>query len=347
MPIGLGIVGIESYYGQVYTEIASERADVEVVAAMTTYPESTLRDLNRRTGEAFSEVFDCPVHDTINAVLSTDEVDAVVVGTPTSRRASDTVSAIEAGRDVLTAKPAADSPGAACEIVKAAKEVDVFVTTTAPHRFDDGVYGVKERVDRDELGETHAFRAAITHPRAMIGRVAHDPEYGFEEAGAVYLMGYYTADAISWLADSKPVSLSGILRNVNSSYSAHPDLGSATVEFADGSVGTMTMTYSTDGRSRHGNWEVEVVGTDGFARNRHEGYEGIVWTGMEAEETDVELFGRHQPPVLRRQLIEFLETVREGRTSATRSPNPQSVVDAFHLCAAWKQCTETNARVDL
>jgi predicted dehydrogenase len=160
-------------------------------------------------------------------------------------------------------------------------------------------------------------------------------------------MWYYTTDAICWLADAEPASLSGVLKNINSPHSTHPDLGSATVKFDDGSVGIITLTYSTDGRSRHRNWEVEAVGTEGFARNRHEGYEGIAWTGTNAEETTVELFGRQQPPVLRRQLAEFVEAVRDGPTAATRSPDPESVVEAFKLCDAWEQCTGTNTEIDL
>lgn len=347
MTAGLGILGIESYYGQAYAELASKRADVDVVAAMTTYTEQQLRDLDRRTAAAFAEIFDCPVHESVNPVLSTDAVDAVIVGTPTTRRADDAIRGIESSRHVLTAKPAGDSPAAAREIAEAADGTNVLVTTTAPHRFDDAICGIRDRIERGTLGETHAIRANITHPRAIAGRALHDPEYGSGEAGTVYLMGYYTADALCWLADGRPESLSGLLENVNTSYSDHPDLGSATVEFDDGSIGSMTMTYSTDGRSRHGNWEVEVVGTDGFARSRHEGYEGIAWMGTDIEETEVELFGRRQPPVLRRQLDEFLDFVRNGRGSTIRSPDPESVVEAFDLCAAWERCKGANSRVDL
>lgn len=347
MTVGLGIIGFESYYGQAYAELARKRADVEVVAATTTYGKDALQELDRRTPTGFANDFDCSIHDSVDAVLANEGVDAVVVGTPTRRRADDAVAAIKSGRHVLTAKPAADSTNSAREIADAASNTDVFVTTTAPHRFDDGVCGIKARIDRGDLGNTHAFRAAITHPRAIVGRTELDPEYGADQAGAVYLMGYYTTDALCWLAKSKPISLSGILRNVNSPHSEHPDLGSATVEFDDGSVGTMMMTYSTDGRSRHGNWEVEVVGTEGFTRNRHEGYEGIAWTGTKAEETSVELFGRRQPPVLRRQLTEFLEAAQNGSAASTRSPDPHSVVDAFKLCAAWEQCEGTNTQIDL
>jgi predicted dehydrogenase len=347
MTVGLGIVGIESYYGQAYAELADQRADVDVVAAMTTYTDGQLRELDRRTAAAFAETFDCSVQVSVEPVLSSQAVDAVVVGTPTTRRADDAVRAIESGRHVLTAKPAADSPEAARAIAEAARGTDLLATTTAPHRFDDAICGIKGRIDRETFGETHAIRTKITHPRAIAGRTSLDPEYGSGEAGAVYLMGYYTADALRWLADGRPDSLSGLLQNVNTPYSDHPDLGSATVEFDDGCVGTMMLTYSTDGRSRHGNWEVEVVGTNGVARNRHEGYEGIAWTATDIEETEVELFGRRQPPVLRRQLDEFVDAVRDDPSLATRSPDPESVVHAFELCAAWEECVGTNSRVDL
>ena len=67
----------------------------------------------------------------------------------------------------------------------------------------------------------------------------------------------------------------------------------------------------------------------------------------EAVEPSVELFGRRQPPVLRRQLTEFLEAVQNGSEAAVRSPDPQSVVDAFELCAAWEECEGANTKVDL
>lgn len=148
--------------------------------------------------------------------------------------------------------------------------------------------------------------------------------YGSGEAGSVYLMGYYTTDALCWLADGQPESLSGLLENVNTPYSEHLGLGSATVAYDDGSDGT--MTYSTNERSRHRNWEVEVVRTDGFARSRHEGYEGIAWTGTSIEETAVELFGRRQPPVLRRQLDEFFggSGTDRSRLSVVRITSPSS-----------------------
>jgi len=181
--VGLDIVGIESYYGQAYAELASERADVDLVAAMTTYGESKLQDLDRRTVAEFTEDFDCLVHESVDTVLSTEAVDAVVVGTPTTRRAGDIVAAIESGRHVLTAKPAADSPAAAREIAQAAEGTGLLVTTTAPHRFDDAICGVKDRLDLGTFGETHAIRAAITHPRAIAGRASHDPGTGRARPG--------------------------------------------------------------------------------------------------------------------------------------------------------------------
>lgn len=39
MTVGLGVVGIESYYGQASAGLANEWADVDAVAAMTTYGE--------------------------------------------------------------------------------------------------------------------------------------------------------------------------------------------------------------------------------------------------------------------------------------------------------------------
>lgn len=79
----------------------------------------------------FAEHFDCPVHESVDVVLSMDAVD-IVVGTPTTRRAGDVVAAIESGRHVLTAKPAADSLVTARKVAQAAEGTDFLVTTTPP-----------------------------------------------------------------------------------------------------------------------------------------------------------------------------------------------------------------------
>lgn len=347
MTLRLGVVGIESFYGEAYADIARQFADVTVSSAATTYDDDRLAELSRLTTDGFADRHDCPVHGSVGPVLQDDTVDAVVVGTATTRRADDAVRAIRMEKPVLTAKPAADGLEGVRQIATAAAEVDVPVTTTAPHRFDDAVRGVKTRVEKGDLGEVHAIRADISHPRALPDGIENNPEYGPREAGSVYLMGYYTADALCWLADSELVRISGALENVNTPHMDHPDLGSATVLFDDGCVGTMTMTYSTDSRSRHGNWETEVVGSDGVARNRHEGYEGIAWTGTDLEETRTELFGRRQPPVLRRQFTSFVSHVQEGSVTDQRAPGPEEVVEAFELCDAWERAASRNAVVEL
>jgi predicted dehydrogenase len=86
-------------------------------------------------------------------------------------------------------------------------------------------------------------------------------------------------DALLWLAPSAPERVDAEYASVNSPHSAHPDLGTATVRFVDDALGTATMTYSTDCREAWGNWEVEVVGTEGILRTGHQGYEGLQWHG--------------------------------------------------------------------
>lgn len=333
MTVSIGILGLASFYGPAYAKRAADRSDCTVVAACEpVVDDADLEALRRPTTVRFSETYDCEIHETVEAVV--ESADAVVVATPTTRRADDACRALEANVPALLAKPAADGYEPLRRLADVAADVDVPAAFTTPARYDDAIRGVAERVEEGAIGNVVAVRAAIRHDRVPADGLSANAEHAPGQAGGAYAMTVYTADAILWLNSGKPERVTAEYANANSPHSSHPDLGTGTVRFDDDVLGTMTMTYSTDCRETWGNWELEVVGTDGVLRTAHQGYEGIHWSAGSLDERSARVFGRTTSPVLERTFDGFLGAIR-----AERPPNasdPEQAAAALALCEAWE-----------
>lgn len=343
MVIGIGIVGFASYYSHYFADRAVDRPDCAVVgAARPATTDATLSALGRPTAEEFSDAHDCPVYDTLEEISANSDVDAVVLGTPTSRRADDAVAILENGHPVLTGKPVSDSAAGAARIAETSRATGTLAATTAPHRFDGRIEEARRRVDDGGVGEVLRVRTSAIHRRAGEDDIAGHDTYAPGEAGAAYAMGYYTADLLRWfVGDRTPERLTGELQNANTPYMPHPDLGSATVRYADGTIGTMTIAMANDHGPGAG-WEVEVVGTEGTIRIDHSGYEGHHWRG-----DGTEAFGRSLDPVLDTQFDAFVEALGTEEGTASIEPTPPTVRDGMALIDAWEAAAETGGPVDV
>jgi predicted dehydrogenase len=338
MSLSIGIIGLSSFYGPAFAERASARPDCSVVAVTAGgVDDKTLSTLGRPSRTSFAQEHSCKIADDADKVL--ELADSVVVATPTSRRGPDARHALLRDMPVLVAKPAAADYEAARELAATATETDTPLVFTRPARYDDGVGSVAQRVVDGTIGDVVAVRVAIRHDRVPAAGIDANAEHAPGEAGSAYAMSVYTADALLWLTDCDPHRVTAEYENTNSPHSSHPDLGTGTVRFNNGALGTMTMTYSTDCREAWGNWEVEVVGTDGILRTVHQGYEGIHWRTGDFDERSTSVFGRTTSPVLERLFDAFVETVRSGRPPQT--PSAEDATAALGLCRAWEHAADS------
>lgn len=346
MTIQIAILGLASFYGPAYASRAADHPGTEVAAATALTADESLRALERPVRVAFEQEYSCSVYESINDLLASTEIDAAVVATPTDRRADDAVRVLDAGCPVLTAKPAAENGTGARRIAAAAKVANKPALTTSPARFDDAIKTLIERVKNGEVGEVCAIRAAIRHDRVPREGIEANAEHAPEQAGTLYTMGYYTADLLYWFTDAPPDRTFAEFDNLNTPHSTHPDLGTATVRFADGVQGTITVTYSTDCRESLGNWEIEVVGTNGIGRTFHTGHEGLLWRAGGPAERSVEAFARTGSPILDRQFETFVEAINQSEYPDT-VPRPETVADALALCDRWDESVQTGKPITL
>lgn len=344
MSLGIGVVGLASYYSKYYAGRAAERAGTDVVAAahLDATP-AQLEALGRDTPSEFRGRYDCPVYDSVEELVADDGVDAVVVGSLLARRAEDVVTALEAGRPVLTGKPAAASATGADRIAAAAAEADLLAATTAPHRHDGRINRARRRVADGGVGDVVHVSASVYHSMASPDGLDAKDGLAPDEPGPAYTMGYYTADLVRWFVDdASPTRIAGELANGNSPFMAHPDLGSATLRFDDGTVADMSFAMCNDRGPGYG-WEIEVHGTEGTIRTDQRGHEGVHWHGDDRR--IVESFGRTLDPVLDHQFDAFADAVTSGAAPDAVPPGPAEAARGVAICDRWVEAAERETAV--
>src|SRR5438477_12450937 len=113
--IQYGIVGLGRAGWNIHIEQLRGRSDAKIVAVADPVAE--------RRDEAQRE-FGCKTYTSLSKLLKQDDIDVVVVATPSVTHASDTIKSLRAGKHVVVEKPMAVSLAQADSMIRAAEETN-------------------------------------------------------------------------------------------------------------------------------------------------------------------------------------------------------------------------------
>lgn len=172
-----------------------------------------------------------------NEMLKMDEIEAVLVCTPTAVHMAPTVAALRAGKHVLCEKPMEATLAAATEMVRAAHETNKILMVALKLRFTPQVRKAKEIIDAGTLGEIYYAETVADRRRGNPGgSFIRKATAGL---GASADIGVYALDtALYLMGHPKPIAVSGITSNYLSTHNTwNPALRETEVEdFACGWV---------------------------------------------------------------------------------------------------------------
>lgn len=97
--------------------------------------------------------------DDVDAAIRADDVDAVVIATPTGTHAAFIEAAARAGKPVFCEKPIALDLAATRRVVEVVRDTGVPVQMGFMRRYDPGYAEAKRRIDAGEIGRVERFRA--------------------------------------------------------------------------------------------------------------------------------------------------------------------------------------------
>ena len=198
------------------------------------------------------------IADSFDALVTSREIDAVVLATPNSRHAAEILRAAAAGKHVFVEKPIALDAASARRAIAAATAAGVVLAVGYNRRFHPCMRELRTRVRRGDLGPIGSIVAELTATTAFY-RAADswrvDPAE--EPAGAMAGIGVHLVDGMIDVLGERATEVYCVSRR---RASAHEDTTSLAITFESGVTG---LAFCSLAAAR--NFRFAAYGSKGFA----------------------------------------------------------------------------------
>lgn len=193
MSIKMGLIGT-GRMGKVFAHtLAFMVAEVDLVA---------IADSGSKTGQEVAARFGVPCHYTdYHKLLKHEEIDAVVIATPTSTHARVIRDAALAGKHIFSEKPLGLTLDECDEAIAAAKQAGVKLQLGFMRRFDAAYALAKQKIDEGTIGQPVAFHAISRD----VSRTSLEFARRENSGGMILDMGVHDFDMARWLMGSEVV----------------------------------------------------------------------------------------------------------------------------------------------
>ena len=324
MTLRVGIVGAGNIFQRGYLPALLETEAVQVTA---------IADLDRdRLDVAVARFPGAAPEPSAASLAGRDDVDAVLVLTPTDTHAELTITALEAGRHVLCEKPMARSVADATRMAEAAVRANRRLMIGHTRRFDERWTTMHEAIRAGRIGEpVYAFRSEHAFNGAPAGAW---PWLDERSGGALWDVGIHVADLFHWfLAETPRTAFTRLLR-------ARP-------EAVDGGASDAAVVTFDFGPARHAvlsvSWihppgwgpfyaSTEVIGTGGkLVADDRDAHPTTVVTGSVLEVPRYSPLLSATSSAFRRELDHFATAVESG---AALRIEPEDALVAVQMIAA-------------
>jgi predicted dehydrogenase len=247
----MAVVGV-GRMGVTHAENISRLIRGAELVAVTTSSAERAEDACRRCGSV-------SVHPSLEALLETETLDAVVIASSTSAHADNVEACAAAGLHILCEKPLGLSLQDCDRAAGAARAADVKLMIGHVRRFDDGYAEAKRAIESGSIGKPLLYRA--------ISGDVDPPPASFADLGVsgglIVDAGYHDIYLGRWLMGSEIVRVygeGGALVDEGVRSVGDVDNAIVSARFADGAMGTLTVSRT----ARYGHdLRAEVIGDEG------------------------------------------------------------------------------------
>jgi UDP-N-acetyl-2-amino-2-deoxyglucuronate dehydrogenase len=304
---GVGIVGA-GMIGKVH---AAELTGVEGAQLLAVV------EPREEAGRELAGFYGAEWHPELEGLLAREDVDVVVLCTPSGLHPDEAVAAARAGKHVITEKPMAITLDGVDRMIGACREASVTLSVIFQYRFNRDALRVKRALEAGLFGRPVLGNALVHWHRTQ----GYYEEKGgwrgtwkLDGGGALMNQSVHAVDLLQWLLG--PVeSLCAYTETLTHDIETE-DLATAALRFHSGAMGVIQGTTCTH---RDYPLKVELRGTEGGAT--FEGTRLIDWHSNwdeeDLSEEELALFPdsvhEHFGAAHRRQLREIFDALREGR----------------------------------
>ena len=153
IPIRVGVAGLGRSGWGIHARAVGELSELFTLVAVC--------DPDVQRQKEAGERFGCRAYGEYPDLVADDEVELVVVATPSQLHAGDTISALRAGKDVLVEKPMARDLAEVDEMIAVARETGRILTVNQNYRYAADFQKVQEIIESGVLGRILEIRIAV------------------------------------------------------------------------------------------------------------------------------------------------------------------------------------------
>ena len=198
------------------------------------------------------------------------EMDGLVIATPSALHAEQTIAALERGIAVFCQKPLARTGKEVSRIVAAAREADRLLGVDFSYRYVRGLQAIRDLVLQQALGDLFAADLVFHHAYGPGKPWFYDR--ALSGGGCVIDLGVHLVDLALWIFHSKVTDVSSCLmaegRRLPSGAQAIEDYATARLEFASGAVANIACSWRMHA-GQEAVIEASFYGTEGGATLRN------------------------------------------------------------------------------
>ena len=227
--VGAGVIG--KHHGRVISQLADR---IELVAVADVTVERAEQLAAERGGRAYASLTDA---------LAAEEIDVVVVCTPTGRHGEVAIQALQAGKHVIVEKPAEITVPRTDEIIEARRKAGTLVTVISQHRFDPATETTLAAIGKGELGRLTSGIASIDWWRGQSYYDSGDwrGTWELDGGGALMNQGVHTVDLLV-AALGRPVEVFAYTGTLAHERIEVEDVAVGVVRFESGALGVLHAT---------------------------------------------------------------------------------------------------------
>lgn len=246
------IVGCGVIHGTHIDAIKALPDDAELIAVCDEVPEAA-----KKTAEKHG----VPAYTSLETMLQEAAFDVLNVCTPSGLHARHGVLGAKAGKHIVCEKPIDVSLEAADSLIAACRENNVKLVVISQHRYSEGMRQLKQYLEAGRLGDL-VYGESVTkwyRTQEYYDSGGWRGTWALDGGGALMNQGVHFVDQLRWMMG--PVkSVSATMGTRAHDRIEVEDIISATIEFANGAVGTLLASTAMYPGYKQA---LEVYGTKG------------------------------------------------------------------------------------
>lgn len=262
-------------------------------------------------------------------MLAREQLDALVVATPSKLHAAQVEAALRRGLHVFCEKPFVLDVADGERLVSLAHSRSLVTQVGYHYRFVGAFQEAARVVRSGALGRVHHVRAEAYGPVVLRAKGGTWRSSSNEGGGALYDYACHAIDAVNFVA-GVPTSVSGVVRNGVFSRDVDDEIY-CTLHFGDGASGQLCVNWS-DESFRKMSTRVSVWGSNGrvsadrqecqlYLREAHPGLPGtgVGWTVRYTTDLTNEVWYYLRGEEYSAQIDYFVGSIESSRTSGENS----------------------------